>query len=293
MAINNFQWTDELVRKFLHFVTDNGPRGAFFIQPVMDEFKEKNSSSVVKLNIRGNDYWVHKDTLEKMRTASKFASAETEKKEWEIVAYSYMDTPVTYNRTTALADAYLKNFDNPQWWLSKNDGCYKIKSVKRLSDGEVFAVGEAITCGYCIALPIRKIEIVESGCWIEAYDDKINGSCYYCPIGEITKVPPKQKLFTTEDGKDIYDPEQEIFLVYPGTVGGKWNDCKMLAKHIVDSFPAWKRFSTKEKAEEYVLLNKPCLSYNECLAYFLETDNGGFRMLSGKLKELAKQKQGK
>lgn len=70
------------------------------------------------------------------------------------------------------------------------------------------------------------------------------------------------KLFTTEDGVDIFEGDKFYCITIPNRydiverVGGD-----MLA--INEESVRKRCFSTKEAAEEYILMNKPCLSYND------------------------------
>ena len=80
----------------------------------------------------------------------------------------------------------------------------------------------------------------------------------------------KQPLFTTEDGVDIFEGDN-IYWVNIHTFDkvncNKYNDDlgeisikSLLSKKYEDKAVG---FSTKEKAEEYILMNKPCLSLND------------------------------
>jgi hypothetical protein len=123
-----------------------------------------------------------------------------------------------------------------------------IKSVRRLSDNEVFSIGiDGVQSFY-----------IECGkLWARC------GNKGTLELSELQKA--KQALFTTIDGKDIYKGD-EYFIVLTKVgfgfepysyFGGKGsievanyqNDCKV--------------FSTKEAAEEYILLNKPMLSIKD------------------------------
>jgi hypothetical protein len=73
----------------------------------------------------------------------------------------------------------------------------------------------------------------------------------------------KQPLFTTEDGVDIF--EDDIFW----NVGTTYNlnDYQITNNkyELVFLKDGSKQFSTKEKAEKYILMNKPCLSLQDLL----------------------------
>lgn len=117
---------------------------------------------------------------------------------------------------------------------SKN---YDIHLVRRKSDGEVFTVGDKVVHEYYKGNPkIEKIYFIEK--------DRLSvyiGGGWNVSIAKIEKV--KNPLFRTEDGIDIYEGDSYVTMKQHGY--GK------------------KYFSTKEAAEEYILMNKPCLSIND------------------------------
>lgn len=86
-------------------------------------------------------------------------------------------------------------------------------------------------------------------------------------------------IFTTEDGVDIFEGDKTCWI-------NNWT---------VTNFTDWKRngntkelhFSTKEAAEEYILLNKPCLSINDLSDYYY---TGKKSLTLKKLKDLVKSK---
>ena len=74
----------------------------------------------------------------------------------------------------------------------------------------------------------------------------------------------KPVLFTTEDGVEIRDELVNVYLV----CGDFSFDYDCLAREVAPSClppSRHKIFSTKEKAEEYILMNKPCLSLRDVL----------------------------
>ena len=150
--------------------------------------------------------------------------------------------------------------------ISKNLS-FSIHSVKRLSDGEVFTIGDLIDFGDFGNKgfqPIGKIEV-------DYFDKTIvtawDGAYGKGAINKWKKFPKKTPLFTTEDGVAIFDEKLKVFSV---------SECDFLIQNHQDY--AWVKtrnterkyhhFSTKEKAEEYVLLNKPCLSIMEVAPIF-------------------------
>lgn len=141
---------------------------------------------------------------------------------------------------------------------------YSINSIKRLSDGEVFTIGE-------------KVNFQGNGCSGEHIINKfilkddyiaVDGMVVVFPLKFIKKL--KKLLFTTEDGVDIfehdihYPVELNYFKLHLNARGS------MFSKSDKKKF---KIFSTREKAEEYILMNKPCLSINEISDFYKSAKN--------------------
>lgn len=151
-------------------------------------------------------------------------------------------------------DYKFKNMHPTEFW--------DIYSVKRISDNKIFTIGDS-------------------------YEDLIIEKMFMSVDGNIlTTYRPKAKqpLFTTEDGVDIFEGD---------TIFGVNNDWKIFSHYTdlqnkVKSWGIKPVFSTKEKAEEYILYNKPVLSLNDYYSLFNEEirDYG----IGEKLKKLIKSK---
>ena len=158
--------------------------------------------------------------------------------------------------------SYIEELDNDL----KDKTIFKIK---RLSDGEIFTIGDKVFSEY-INYTINKIGIVNDKCMVSAlYDtNNPNGSRLHYNLNNLKKA--KQPLFTTEDGVDIFEGDTFYyvkFTQYNMTVGKPFEIVK--GNHPTFKYePQYEKyFSTKEKAEEYILLNKPCLSYGDVQEY--------------------------
>jgi hypothetical protein len=140
---------------------------------------------------------------------------------------------------------------------------YVITSVKRLSDGEVFTIGDTIA-NMCDSK--QKIS--------ELYVNKNDGKmCVYTSttcrftIKSIKKV--KTPLFTTEGGVEIFEGNEYWYVVtFQHNIGHEWKPLNHVADwngnaELMKPPLGGKQFSTKEEAEKWVLFNKPCLSINE------------------------------
>ena len=146
-------------------------------------------------------------------------------------------------------DYKFKNMHPTEFW--------DIYSVKRISDNKIFTIGDS-------------------------YEDLIIEKMFMSVAGDIlTTYKPKfkQPLFTTEDGIDIFEGDT-IYWVNINTFEkvnyNKYNDDlgEISIKSLLSKKYECKAigFSTNEKAEEYILLNKPVLSYGEIQEYLKVKD---------------------
>jgi len=138
--------------------------------------------------------------------------------------------------------------------LVDQENDFKIHSVKRLSDGEVFTIGDEAT----VDLDKKRYVIMAIRKFTNAIQihGQIDGKSFFYNLKDVIKLKPKNPLFTTEDGVDIFDGES--YWVVAGDSIINFTSSWIRTDNVLRS-----AFSTKEKAEEYVLMNKPCLSIQE------------------------------
>jgi len=127
---------------------------------------------------------------------------------------------------------------------------YDIYQIKRLSDAEIFTIGDKIKDGNIIT-KIDRFFIKNDNLLFTTEDTN-------CGNYLINLIKYKQPLFKTEDGVDIFTNQKyySVRLKDLTISGPEMNNTATCSK-------LFKTFSTKEKAEEYILLNKPCLSYGD------------------------------
>ena len=172
------------------------------------------------------------------------------------------------------------DFINNGWniFLNNNLNGAKIHSVKRLSDGEIFTIGDKYKSDI-----INEIKTIES---IDLSFDKImiRPTGYgFSELKNIIKL--KKPLFTTEDGVDMFE-NVIVYAVRPDYT--LWCP-KVTYNFIGNIINDYKIFSTEKAAEEYILMNKPCLSLNDIeKAWFMSVDSGP--LMKHGLKELVKSK---
>jgi hypothetical protein len=133
-------------------------------------------------------------------------------------------------------------------------GDFYIYSIKRLSDSEIFTVGDEIEFNIHYT-PKKAIGTISE---FIIYGNKIgfvDSDRKYNSLLDIIGNKIKKPLFTTEDGVDIFE-EDKAYMVCPYWRVDEYEISKNTATDR-------KWFSTKEAAEEYILMNKPCLSIND------------------------------
>lgn len=140
----------------------------------------------------------------------------------------------------------------------------KIFSIRRLSDGRIFTVGDIINHTHD---KIKRFDFIGKG-WVNEGDifvETFGLKRFF--LGEIT-IPTKKPLFVTEDGVeimigddywvydygDLKDTEHQVHKVNRASQTHTGNGVNR------------KYFSTKEKAEEYLRYNKICFSLNDVLS---------------------------
>lgn len=164
-----------------------------------------------------------------------------------------------------------------------------IHSVRRLRDGEVFTVGDQFMDG-----KISTIKVSNNQMWIFH-----NGNRPNIKLKEAKKI--KTPLFTTEDGTDIYEGDEyfELALTFEPQFREAIYKCtgRPNINYDYNTLEGKKKlnevgiyyFSKREAAEEYTLMNNPCLSINEVMNITYNPTET-FTSTSNKLKELVKSK---
>jgi hypothetical protein len=246
--MDNFQWTDELVKEFEIFYNkiDYAITGCDPIQKGIDQFKKSKEP----------------------------------KKEYEILEFitPYLgENDVIFKRTMDGDFSVLLNgFGDivSEMSLSSNP-VVRIHSVRRLSDGQIFTVGDIIVEGIIISFHLTNIGMgVQCG----------NVGCL---LNEVSKV--NRCLFTTEDGVPVYEGDKVCLLST-----SRWHLVKNVSSPVNpfygDNHESFKYFSTEEAAKEYILMNKHLLSVNDIkdwLEKYFDYPNG---INVNHVRELAKSK---
>lgn len=156
------------------------------------------------------------------------------KKEYEILSFktpsnnSLMVGKTVQGWYTGVLEVGNNDFRDEQWLLKHK---YLIESVKRLSDGQIFKIGDKVN-------------------WVTDFIIKgfsLNGNHCYADIININSLSlTKPQLFTTFDGVDIYEGDEVTWL---------FSDNSSIAgtrKAEAEMYRNLKYFSTKEAAQKYI-----------------------------------------
>jgi len=140
---------------------------------------------------------------------------------------------------------------------------FKIHSVKRLSDGEIFTIGDKVEFNihaYKHAIGIISGFVIYNNTSISFVDNQLG----YNSILKIIGNKIKQPLFTTEDGVDIFDlHKDEYYFIRKDYLRLNLKKSTDYNDGFVYEPEIEVYFKSKEKAEEYILMNKPMLSLIE------------------------------
>ena len=141
------------------------------------------------------------------------------------------------------------------------DKYLKIYSVKRLSDGEVFTIGDKIEDKGLLFWVIDSFRIVDNIVKLECERSIKTTTSASLLLNESFKV--KKPLLTTEDGVDIFKGDSPWTTLSNTKCEGFKNvkQFKNITENANRTF--YKYFSSKEKAEEYVRLNTVLFTTND------------------------------
>jgi hypothetical protein len=163
-----------------------------------------------------------------------------------------------------------------------------VQSVTRDSDGVIFSIGDKVdrSDGRYKGVIIRGFNTGSDGNILISFSGGI-GATYYerkgCNLSIIEHHRPV--LFTTEDGVHLYDSSDVVYVVehdkfkffnqhhgacigvwlngWYGALSGPNDNPEASAEAFMKKY--FKIFSTEEAGNEYIMINKPCLSLNNIL----------------------------
>ena len=216
-----------------------------------------------------------------------------EGRDWEITSFrdnggaTYVKTKMDWYESVNLGGGTTKHMI---------DCGYKIMGVKRLSDGEVFTVGDEIKYWVkdnSFEGKIERLEKTEFGLWAFGNPLSFQIDLAYSKIEKLSpsSTNDKEPLFTTEDGigiKQGYKGDLWRVFIVPHSYES-WKPYNLGMPQYINSDEE-KYFSTEESAKEYCLLNKPCLSVEDCRQIYNNFMNDHNDSFTNHCKKVAKSK---
>jgi len=282
----------------------------------MRKFKHKITGDIVIETIcKGNRYYSNgPHDIPAVFVENSNDWQEIIEKDYEILAFSF-ENRIDYKVCTGLFK-FKGAISNG--WPEESYKNWQIHSIKRLSDNEIFTIGDKTNNGtiskfencsvgvrvffkekpenYNVNLnTIKKViylftthdgvDIYEDDVvhWIAFYKDKI--PCYLYKSGFVKEhleldLVNIYKVFSTKQAAEEYIVKQKVLFVTEDNVGIKKGDDYWIVNNFFDlilekkhhanygnPFPC-KAFSTKEKAQEYIDLNKPQYSKQDVINMF-------------------------
>lgn len=186
----------------------------------------------------------------------------------------------------ALKKVKHKDWEVVKSWYVPGKSELQIQSVRRLSDNEVFSIGDKCEFG----IGIREIEFFSVE-FDKLMHVKIKDAGMV-RLEDLTHAKPP--LFKTDDGKDIYE-KQPLWIVFRSFECEYGIVCMKYSGSNAGDFLYMpdnnKYFATKEAANAYVLINKQCLSLKDVHEnMYADFDTRNMDDVYVKLKEIAQQK---
>lgn len=181
-----------------------------------------------------------------------------EVKEKEYTILSFTDGNVIFERNYVGNYVHIGTHEAKAASLELALDAYKIHSVRRQRDQEVFTLRDQMkaltTDSKNVTLFVEKIELI---------GDRIHlwGNNYSISLMCAEKAPIRKPILITEDGKEIY--EGDNYSLFSVLTKANWQEGRRSIKHALEFSSEWKHFHTKEAREEYIKWNKPMYSLRE------------------------------
>lgn len=265
------------------------------ITAIKESFTNKNEIIFVITEPNGNvaEKYIHnirKSAPKQNSTAEKPVTEEA----WEIISFEKDGSVLTLDDKKRKYRNELNSISDIEF-LKKN---YQIHSVLRKSDNQLFTVGDEVE--YRSAgkkdwqeVWLSKIESIEPATTGGELSFKLQSTEKEDVVKFIVNIrhpqpkpitiDSKPVLFTTEDGVEITVPTQVVY--------GVDDDFNLLWGHAMTGGVSGRKYSTEAAAQEYILLNKPCLSIEDIKSvYAKDRSFVGTDFLMSGLEKLAKSK---
>ena len=201
---------------------------------------------------------------------------KVKEKEYEILSFIFVGVEKTI---VEIENGYLKGHATlkilPESYYLESK-LWNIHSIKRLSDGEVFTLGDECYYGHRKdSFTIKEIEYetapADRGKKVLTFITSSNVLGKWLILSKITKI---KYLFTSDDSIGIMKGDEYVTVAKSNFDITEGN----IANTVPDNQLFW-RFKTKEAAEDWVLMNKPTFSVND-LSHFINVNEESHTILA-------------
>lgn len=217
--------------------------------------------------------------IDKLFKKSRHSMSNEGGKDWEIQCL-VVDTRLFWLQKSGLYKNELFGEEHTAENIMKWPSFKHIHSVKRLSDSTVFSIGNELDKGRLEKIPMSTFGNPIFQC---------NGNVFH--IDQIQKATIATKpvpLFTTEDGKEVFKGDEYFAINYKDFIG---RPVSYYAFYPHTNMPNLKYFSTEQAANEYIIMNKRCLSVIDTWGYFYRYIHPADKIsVLERLKQLAQSK---
>lgn len=233
------------------------------------KFKHKYSNDIAEL-INSAGYKLNKNTIgliptEYIENSNDWEEIVEVKKDYEILEFKSNCTGLIHTLIPN-TDKYLPNKLDINYLLYDSTDVY-IYKIRRLSDGEVFSIGDKV---YFSSFRDDKFAII-SGIFMRKENvlkfkfEKIP-CCVHENLNDLQHY--KEPILITEDGVELFEGDK----VFGVCIKGSWetrdtfvNSAMLFLQNKHKEKSAWLYFSTKAKALEYIYWNKAEFSRKQLL----------------------------
>lgn len=260
---DNFKWTDENVREcYIH------------IRKAFDNPNENNSGKWEGIS----------------KEIENFKATHTDRKEesgrdWEVIAYKDIEA------ITDIPDADIIYSTHGKRWFMATQKNFPIHSVRRLSDGEVFSLGDCVALRFHNPCKIISFEIVGGGTTMYVGGNFVYDNVFQnedlMDISKISSSKERKPLFHDTLGNAVYEGDEYVYWVLEGS----WNIEKgKTNEYYKNHNEKWKVFKNESAAKGYVFAHRPILSYEDVKSIFGGRDFIGTEFFLSHAKELIQSK---
>jgi len=199
-----------------------------------------------------------------------------DKKENSLFYYSNEDVGAFNGNVLLTNNANLLSEKYPEFWCDDDVVDFQIHSIKRLSDGEIFKVGDKVSWNWSKSTTSKYFTIyeffIDNKLKFNTVEESVQGfdlehESTLSNESLLAELKHYKPVLTTHDGVEIFPNNKYYFIDKNYNNAHKPSIIENVAKtgFYIGEDKQFIYFSTEEKAEEFLLLNKKSLSINDVI----------------------------